>query len=49
MQSWLEINLVVGGGWSPETLYNMSMEDFLYWYEAAIEINKKQCDSIKQS
>ena len=47
MMGWFEINLVAGGGWSPEALEKMSLGEFKRWYEIAAEINERQQKAMK--
>lgn len=39
MEGWAFINLVLGGGWPPNLMDEMSLEDFARWYQLASERN----------
>ena len=47
MRGWFEINLVLGGGWPPDCLDGMSLEDFVRWYAIAAETHQRQQQGMK--
>lgn len=41
MTAWVELNIIMGGGWTPDLMDAMSLEEFADWHEIAVATHNR--------